>query len=238
MSQYEVMPRKQIGLPDPPHNNDGVTPRPLLAPQRPYITVHYTGSKGTYGDPGDTEVEIRAIQAYAISAKKSFEYNYIIGMDENKYIYEYAGAYLAAHSAGENSEAYGILMLNGISEPPTETQINKFRWLRDLLKFTGSVRPDVNIRQHNQMPGAATACPGSLIIARWNDFLAPYVPPAPPDLPGDCYTKVLAGEGYWQVAARVYASPSRDKVAKLMAANNSAPLTPGMELVVPDVHAS
>lgn len=233
---YSIMPRSMIGLGDPV-NNDGKTTRPLLNKNLRWITVHYTGSQGKYGDPGDTEAEIKAIQAYAIAAKKSYEYNYVIGMDENQWVYEYAGNHMAAHSAGENDESYGILMLNGISEALTATQIDKFRWLTALLKFVGAVKPDVEIRQHNQMPGAATACPGTLIKSVWSDLLKPYTPPT---LYKACKVEVLSGEGYIAVARRLTGidPPPQKFVDDLITVNDNRVLQPGVMILVPGYHGT
>jgi D-tyrosyl-tRNA(Tyr) deacylase len=58
-----------------------------MAPRRPILTVHYTGA-GTWADLGDTPAEIRAIQAYAVQAGKSNEYNYVVGPDPDDVVYE------------------------------------------------------------------------------------------------------------------------------------------------------
>jgi hypothetical protein len=71
-----------------PHNNDGVTPRPLLAPLRPTVTIHYPGSPVGVSYAGDAmrgdvkkKAYISAVQRNAIAQGKSYEYNYFIFTD-------------------------------------------------------------------------------------------------------------------------------------------------------------
>lgn len=155
-------------------------PRPLLAPDRPYLTVHYTGA-GVWLDPDDTPSELRAIQNYAQSAGKGWEYNWVI--DGQGVIWEYAGQYQAAHSAGENDVAIGVLLLVGFKgiypnhveywEVPTPPMIQAVRELRAWLVATHALAGSHEMRQHNQMPGAITPCPGPQVVAHWAELTAP-----------------------------------------------------------------
>lgn len=167
-----------------PTNNNG-TVRAKLAPFRPYLTVHHGGA-GTWLDPNDTPTELRAVQAFAAGPSKRtpWEYNYVV--DGQGEIWTYAGEYQAAHSSGENEIAIGVLLLiNAEVEQPTEPMIDAFRFLRYTL-VEGGLLSDVHmLRQHRQMPGASTACPGKNVVARWADFSAPWHPsvPKPPTPP-------------------------------------------------------
>lgn len=138
------------------------------------MVAHYTGNNVDYTDKVTTEVILQIQRVF--SSTKPFEYNYVIGQEDNDEIYEFAGKFRAAHSAGENDESFGVLFLLGVGEDPTPRMIDKWRWLRDVLIFDGSLRPDVDQRMHYQMPGAATACPGG-IIPHWPKFLTPWVDP-------------------------------------------------------------
>lgn len=136
------------------------------------MTSHYTGTNVDYTDRVTTEV-IHQIQRI-FSDTKPFEYNYVIGQEANDEIYEFAGKFRAAHSAGENDTAFGVLFLLGVDEQPTELMIKKWQWLRDVLIADGSLRPDVDQRPHYAMPGAATTCHGPHLDAVWSQMLEPY----------------------------------------------------------------
>jgi hypothetical protein len=186
----------------------------------PFMTIHYTGVNVTYGDPGDTVQEIIALQNYAVLAGKPFEYNYIIDQDDTDKIYEYAGNFRAAHSAGENDIAIGVLMFNGTAEPATDKQVKKIQWLRAYLIETGILVATVDTRPHQQMPGANTSCPGQLILNRWAEIVTPWVDavpaptpePQPAPMPDDLVHLtyglhyVVNGDSPWKVAVLHYGS--------------------------------
>jgi hypothetical protein len=185
----------------PPINGNGTT-RPLLARPVPTLTAHYTGSPISVRASTDTaEVWLARLQAIALRAGKSFEYNYVIPprmAGAAAEVWEYAGLYQAAHSSGENSISIGVLFAIGVNnhpsystydptqptvwEPISEQMIDAYRWLRD-VHLADVLRVPLEQRQHNQMPGAATSCPGESIISRWSELLAPCTPPVPPPVP-------------------------------------------------------
>jgi hypothetical protein len=154
---YRIVPRTEIGLPAVVRSSNG-TPRPPLD-HEPIITVHYTGvsSRGYTG--ADVAAEVRRIQR-VFGSTKPFEYNYVIGQANDDAIYEFAGTYQAAHSAGENHQSFGVLFLNAVGEPFNCVQINKFRWLRDVLIWVGELAVNPQQLPHNEMHNARTACPG------------------------------------------------------------------------------
>ena len=172
--------REQSGLPKP-HNNDGTTPRPLLNSWLEIITAHYPGSPvGTTFRAMDGDVKkktyIQAVQRNAVEEKKSFEYNFFIFMDGE--IWEYAGDYLAAHSAGENAESYGVQFVNGQDDLCTDRQVRSYQWLRDVyLARRNRIIASAVTTPHRQMPGAATQCPGDrAIMPRLEELRQPYNP--------------------------------------------------------------
>lgn len=178
------VPRSQIWPDQLPTSSTG-TPRPLLDPDRPYLTVHYTGA-GLWLDPDDTPTELRAIQNYAQAAGKPWEYNYVI--DGQGLVFEYAGGYRAAHWAdhrttpptGMNQYAIGVLLLVGLAdaahlqgfEKPTDEMVQAFRELRARLTATGALAVDHQVLPHRLMPGANTLCPGPEVIKRWAELTA------------------------------------------------------------------
>lgn len=170
---YRIVPRAEIGLPSVVTTSTG-TRRPMLPQGLRWITYHYTGTNTVYNGK-DVPAQVRHIQAI-FSKTKPFEYNYVIGQTEDNKIYEFAGKFLAAHSEGENSEAIGVLFLNGVNEPPTNTQVKKFQWLRDSLIADGTLRSGVDQRSHRFMPGAATQCAG-IIETRAADLVKPFQQP-------------------------------------------------------------
>ena len=142
------------------------------------MTAHHTGNNIDYTGKDAAEIA-RQIQR-VFSASKPFEYNYVIGQEDDDRIIEFAGKFQAAHSGGENGDSFGVLFLLGVGEEITDLMIDKWRWLRDVLIADGSLSPNVEQLQHRQMPRAATACPGASIIRRWPEFLPPCSQPVIP----------------------------------------------------------
>ena len=183
MGDVVYRPRESFSLP-PPVNNSG-SPRPLLNPLRPIITCHYPGAPLGKSYVGMGELAKRTyifdMQRYAQAAGKSYEYNFVLFLDGE--IWEYAGDYLAAHSEGENTIAYGVQFVNGQDDLATDAQVEAFRWLRDVhLKGRGRVSADCATTPHKLMPGAVTACPGDrAVMPRLADLRKPYetAPPEP-----------------------------------------------------------
>jgi hypothetical protein len=182
-----------------PHNNDGVTPRPLLAPLRPTVTLHYPGSPVGVSYAGDTmrgdvkkKAYISAVQRNAVAQGKSYEYNYFIFTDGE--IWEYAGDYLAAHSAGENTVSYGVQFVNGQDDLCTDAQVAAFHWLRDIhLAARGRITGDCACTPHRDMPSASTACPGDrAIMPRLPALRAPSVV-TPPSTVGASVQFIVKG---------------------------------------------
>jgi hypothetical protein len=202
-----------------PTNTNG-TPRPLLAANRPWYTIHYTGG-GIWLDPDDTIDELRSIQNYAQSAGKPWEYNWVI--DGQGAVWEYAGNYQAAHSGGENDKAIGVLLLVGFKgtypndidywEQPPTVMINAVRELRALLVDHAMLAGNHTMLPHQGMPGAATACPGSAVLAAWPLLTAPWTPPTPP--PGDDEDMYLAtlDDGSVVVVGSAVRPVSTDEIA-------------------------
>jgi hypothetical protein len=178
---YRIVPRTEAGLPSIVRSSSGAA-RPPLSNER-WMTGHYTGNNIDYTGKSAAEVT-RQIQR-VFKDSKPFEYNYVIGQNDDDQIIEFAGKFQAAHSGGENGQSFGVLFLLGVGEEITDLMIDKWRWLRDVLIADGSLDPNVEQLQHRQMPGAATACPGKSIIRRWPELLLPYHNAPPTATPAD-----------------------------------------------------
>lgn len=233
---FQVIPRTEIGLSAQVLNSHG-NPRPRLA-DCPYLVVHYTGVRLHYPDR-DVPATIRQLEAWTALRFIPNEYNYVIGQPDDDNVYEYAGPYQAAHCKGHNHHSIGVLMLNGIDEELSDTQIDKLRWLRDyVLKGYGVVRLDVDQRPHREMPGAATACPGESIMSRWPELLTPWdggAPDTPPPAPTAhvLHTTVRPGDGWYSIARRVYGTSDVADNADALAVANPSVIHPGDIVVVP-----
>lgn len=246
---YTIVPRERYGL-DPVVRSSNGSPRPLVRKPAAYVTWHYTGVNVRWGDVGDTEEEIRAIERYAASVNKPNEYNFVIHQDDDLLLHEYAGGYRAAHSAGENSISYGILLLNGTQEPLTPRQIDKARWFRSVLLATKSIDSGTSFRGHRDMPGAATLCPGTLIYPHVHLLDDPWpgaapepepkppteptnpVPVDPPDADGVGYYLITDRKTPWSISAECYGTGTR--YPEIMAANDpDTTPNPGERWAVP-----
>ncbi len=236
---FKIVPREEIGLPEKVTSTDG-SHRPLVKNCK-YLTIHYTGvfdNQKDYSDVGDTPEEILWLEQIARQAGKPNEYNYVIGSDDDDFIYEYAGTRRAAHSSGENSIAIGVLLFLNVEDAPTTKMIQKIQWLRDVLKYYGVLSKDAETTPHKNMPGAATACPGQHVLNNWGAIIAPYQQetqqetPEPPVGTGLVY-KIESGDNYWSIARKLYSTSVGAAVRALMDANDSKDLYAGKFLKVP-----
>lgn len=236
---YRIVPRADIGL-DPVVRHSTGEPRPALTGER-WMTLHWTGVDVAYGDVGDTPGEIRAIERWAAGKRKPNEYNYVIGQDPDELVYEYAGTFQGAHSAGENLDSIGVLFLNGINEPINIVQIDKARWLRDVLRYFGVLRREPEVTPHRDMPDARTSCPGDRIAAAAAVIAQPWqkpapAPPPPEPLPVELplLTRVRSGDGWWSLARRCYVENVGHHADRMKAANPTvSTLRPGELVNVP-----
>jgi hypothetical protein len=198
---------------NPPTSNSGAV-RPKLALPVPTITRHYTGSPvSRKASEWPAKEWMPWFQSVALASGKSYEYNYVIPprADGTAQIWEYAGTYQAAHSAGENHIAVGVLFAIGVNnhpsyqsydptrptqwEPLTDPMVEAYRYLRDeILSRQGIIHPVyVAEVEHQNMPGAATACPGMEVIGRRIDLNQPYTPPPSEDDMAVTYFKTDPG---------------------------------------------
>jgi hypothetical protein len=173
-----------------PTNTTG-SARPLLRMGLPWLTVHYSGvmpsqvsysQDGVFMDDRSVALHMGNLERIARASGKPFEYNTIIPAmaDPNAaHIWAYADEYQAAHSAGENADAYGVQFPNGVGQRLTPGQIRAFVWWHAVMVAAGRLAPMHAVMKHREMPGAATICPGPAIELDWTPLLAKYEPPAP-----------------------------------------------------------
>lgn len=181
--------------PGAPTNNDGSIRRKLTKPLRG-IAVHYTGGPSrTRASTDDAVTYMRWMQAFAQGAGKSFEYNDIIPprADGSSQLWEYSGEYMAAHAGAVNNLYWwAIQVAIGVDnhpsysnynpakptvwQPLTDPMIDAFHWRRRWLVDNGFLLPDHEVREHGQLPTAATTCPGNGVRARWAELTATTTP--------------------------------------------------------------
>jgi hypothetical protein len=78
--------------------------------------------------------------------------------------------------------------------------INAVRELRYWLVERGMLAGSHTMLPHQGMPGAATACPGSAVLAAWPLLTAPWTPPTPPSEDDDMTAATLwRPQGYLNV---------------------------------------
>jgi hypothetical protein len=71
--------------------------------------------------------------------------------------------------------------------------INAVRELRAMLVDHKMLAANHTMLPHQQMPGAATACPGNAVLAAWPLLTAPWAPtPPPPSEDPDMYLATLS----------------------------------------------
>lgn len=202
-----------------PTSNSG-SPRPRLRVPVPTITRHYTGAPPmARARTWSAQDFMPDFQRIALAAGKSYEYNYVIPPrdDGSAQVWEYAGTHRAAHSAGENDVAIGVLFAVGVTNHPsyrnydptrptvwedcTDAMVTAYRWLRDVLLFdAGVITAAVLEFEHRTMPGAATACPGQSVISRFNDLAEPYPPALEPDMDVRYFKLTPGALTVWAVA--------------------------------------
>lgn len=164
-----IVPRSEIGL-DPIVRSSNGQPRPPMSRPAAGITVHYTGIPQSQVEMFDA-AQVLKTERHASHAGKPNEYNYMIGDDVDDLIYEVAGPFRAAHSAGENGSWIGVQFMLGVGTVPTDRMVAKFRWLRRHLTTVGALGRTHLVKPHRAMPGAATICPGDAVLSRWGDLL-------------------------------------------------------------------
>lgn len=157
-----IIPRSEVGLPARVTSFNHITLRPLLPAYLGIVVGHWPGTNVRYH--GLSQVEVHKI-IQGINRWKPNEYNYVI--DWAGRVYEFAGTRQAAHVAGRNDEAYGVLFLVGNGEMPTEQMIYAWHFLIAMLMMGQRITSSPFLVPHRWL--APTACPGAVASrAPWN----------------------------------------------------------------------
>jgi hypothetical protein len=146
-------PRSTIGTPTPPAT------RPRLDRVR-VMLAHEVGVLNTARyrstDPARVLDDARAAAAYGISAGKTWEYQYMIGLDGS--VFTQAGEYRASHCLNFNSESAGVIFLNALDVATNAAQIVAWHELRTFMVDDGILHPDHVVAPHYRY--RSTSCPG------------------------------------------------------------------------------
>jgi len=151
-----IFDRSFIGTPVPPSTRRKLHKvRWLLAHE---VGVDTPKPNGRYrsADPNRVLSDAQAAASYGISAGKSWEYNYMIGLDGS--IFTQAGEYMGAHCKNFNPDSAGVIFLNATDVPINQKQILAWYEVRnhmvkmEVLSSTHDVAPHYRFRK--------TSCPG------------------------------------------------------------------------------
>jgi hypothetical protein len=186
-SRYDWYP-DSLGGPGQVSMSSG-SPRPALRTPLGTFGVHYAGAGTSWLDPDDTARELLGVELnHARPSGKPNEYNSV--SDAQSATWEYAGPYRAAHSSGNNSTVWGHLTLYGLetlTERDAQALIVGIRRARRQCVEAGYLTVAHEVKAHNELPNAATSCPGPLFTNKrwWAQITAPLATftPSPPATP-------------------------------------------------------
>lgn len=149
-----IQPRSVIGTPEPPST------RPKLQRVK-VLLAHHVGFTNTTryrsADPARVLDDARAAASFGVSSGRSWEYNYMIGLDGT--IFEQGGEYRAAHCLNFNGDSAGVLFMNADGDTAcTPAQIEAWHWLRGDMVRRGTLTADHEVAPHYRYRD--TSCPG------------------------------------------------------------------------------
>jgi len=151
--------------------------------KRTHIIVHHTGAE---------EKDAAQVRRYHLSLGwRDVGYNYIIergGRVVEGRSLEIPGAHCRAN--GMNVQSVGVAIIGNLEKhPPTGIQVDKLSTLLLELMAAHNIPPG-RVLGHNEVPGAATACPGRCINM---DMLRSKLSDPLPEPIGSVLWRVLAG---------------------------------------------
>lgn len=167
---------------------------------------------GVYEATDDVARDMRELERIGKARFGLFSYSW--AHHPSGWVGEGAGLTVGAHTAGRNSTSFGLVCIGNyqVNEPSQVMLESVASLLADLVR-AGKLRPDFRWGGHQQAPGAATACPGSKLLARlgWirqrvTDLLTPpiLVPspaPAATGFPNAVGAVLRPGGGVWVLGA-------------------------------------
>ncbi|MCP4804190.1 MAG: N-acetylmuramoyl-L-alanine amidase [Proteobacteria bacterium] len=151
------------------------------------MAVHHTAGSQEYG--GSVQGSVRALQAYAMGSGSycDIPYQFLVGHDGSLWEgrpFDYTSG---ATGGGNNDGNSAVCFLGcydvdgcGTTHEATDEMIASANLLihtfSDLESFDVS---DDTVRGHRDWPGNSTACPGDLVLERFDELLEPPEPPGP-----------------------------------------------------------
>lgn len=207
-----IHPRSYIGTPEPSSTRSRLRGVKVLLAHEVGVNTPSTGRYRS-ADPARVLSDARAAASYGISAGKTWEYNWMIGLDGS--IFTQAGEYVAAHCLNFNNSSAAVIFLNASDVPLTQAQINSWHDVRDhavnigVLVSNHEVAPHYRYRTtsccgiHADRPGAAWSSPtgqgrlGNLRAALLTREVAPPPPPPqPPPAPVQNYKRIVMAQSF------------------------------------------
>jgi hypothetical protein len=157
-------------------------------------------------DPARVLSDAKAAASYGISANKTWEYNWMIGLDGS--IFTQAGEFLGAHCLNFNPKSAGCIFLNATDVPLTQAQIDSWFQVRqhavdlEVLTSDHEVAPHYRYRStsccgiHADKPGWYWASPtGEGRVGNLRSVLLDRpVPPTPP--PVENYQRIAMASSF------------------------------------------
>ncbi|MDA0713261.1 MAG: N-acetylmuramoyl-L-alanine amidase [bacterium] len=145
------------------------------------FAIHHTA-----GSSSSTADAVKSIQNHQMNTRgwSDIGYHFLVGNDGK--IFEGRSLnWQGAHVKGHNAYSVAISALgcfdesecNGIAYPPTtrmtESMLHSMGELVGFLAFKSNITNlnRINVRGHREFPGAATACPGNIIINFMEDIV-------------------------------------------------------------------
>lgn len=205
-----IYPRSTIGTPQPPSTRYRLSRVKVLLAHEVGVNTPATGRYRS-ADPARVLSDAKAAAAYGISANKSWEYNWMIGL--NGWIFTQAGEYMGSHCKNFNTDSAGVIFLNATDVPLTPEQIDSWFEVQDYASALGvlasgyETAPHYRYRStsccgiHANPPGWSWASPtgegrvGNLIPALRSRLLTPPpLPPTPPPVPN--YQRIAMAQSF------------------------------------------
>jgi len=155
-----IFPRSVIGTPEPPATRRKLDRVGVVLAHEVGVN---TSPSGRYrsSDPARVLDDARAAAAYGISAGKSWEYSYMIGLDGS--VFTQAGEYMAAHCLNFNGESAGVIFLNATDVPANDAQVAAWFEVRAHMVAIGTLSADHEAWPHYRY--RSTSCPGLRAVA-------------------------------------------------------------------------
>lgn len=131
------------------------------------LVIHYPAGNSPDGDPGDTTdvaAYLRAIQLDYVR-NRGYSIGYSFAIDHTGTVWECRGWDIKpAANAGHNNHTLPLLMIVDQDQPATPAQLASAReYSAELARRAGH---PIVVTGHGQLPGAATACPGTGLRAQ------------------------------------------------------------------------